>query len=218
MSISSDDENDSTESDAEFDSEHDSDVDMRMEDDLDAPDSVDLEGDVDMERDTDDEEDEEEENEQEEDKMEEVVVDEDEEEDEDNGKEPRMTGQGEMVNTSVDNADTMVNAEPTVVPDQGQNMGKHNPRPQPLASAPRPRTLETHTLGGLEFLELMTPQKPRQVAPTLRAAEAAGTPRMSMWSSSYSANRQVATVSPISLSLMSLSPMSLSLRHGGMAW
>jgi hypothetical protein len=88
-----------------------------MEDDLDAPDSVDLEGDMDMERDTDDEEDEEEENEQEEDEMEEVVVDEDEEEDEDNGKEPRMTGQGEMVNTSVDNADTMVNAEPTVVPD-----------------------------------------------------------------------------------------------------
>jgi hypothetical protein len=47
------------------------------------------------------------------------VVDEDEEEDEDNGKEPRTIGQGEMVNTSADDVDTMVDDEPTVLPEQG---------------------------------------------------------------------------------------------------
>jgi hypothetical protein len=111
------------------------------------------------------------------------VVDEDEEEDEDNGKEPRTIGQGEMVNTSADDVDTMVDDEPTVLPEQGQEMREHTPRPQPPAPAPRPqtpeppprpRTPETHTLSGLEFLGLVTPQKPRPAAPTLREAEAAG--------------------------------------------
>jgi len=111
------------------------------------------------------------------------VVDEDEEEDEDNGKEPRTIGQGEMVNTSADNIDTMVDDGPTVLPEQGQEMCEHTPRPQPLAPAPRPqtpeppprpRTPETHTLSGLEFLGLVTPQNPRPAAPTLREAEAAG--------------------------------------------
>ena len=32
----------------------------------------------------------------------------------------------------------------------------------------------THSLNGLEFLGLVTPQKPRPAAPTLREAEAAG--------------------------------------------
>ena len=55
MSISSDDDTDSTEKwGGEYDSEQDSDVDMCMEDDVDAPDGVDLDDDVDMERDGDD--------------------------------------------------------------------------------------------------------------------------------------------------------------------
>ena len=57
MSISADDATDSIkELGGEYDSEHDCDVDMRKEDDVDAPDSVDWDGDVDMERDGDDEE------------------------------------------------------------------------------------------------------------------------------------------------------------------
>jgi len=125
---------------------------MCMEDDVDAPDGVDIDGDVDMERDGEDGEDEEEE-----DEREEEVLDEDEEENEDNGKEPRTIGQGEMVKTSADDVDTMVDDEPTVLPEQGQEMREHTPRPQPPAPAPRlqtpeppprPRTLETHTLSG----------------------------------------------------------------------
>jgi len=179
VSISSDDYTDSPESHGEYDSEGDSDVDMRMEDDVDAPDGVDLDGDVDMERDGEDEEDEEEDDEKEE---EEVDEEEDEDEDEDNGKEPRTIGQGEMVNTSADDTDTMVDDQPTGQPEQGQEMCEYTPQPQPLAPAPRPqtleprpqpRTLETHTLSGLEFLGHVTPHKPRPVAPTLRESEAA---------------------------------------------
>ena len=151
---------------------------LTMEDDVDAPDGVDIDGDVDMERDGEDKKDEEEE-----DEKEEEVVDEDEEEDEDNGKEPRTIGQGEMVYTSADNADTMVDNGPTLLPEQGQEIREHTPQPQPPAPAPwpqtserplQPRTPETHTLSGLEFLGLVTPQKPRPVAPTLQEAEAAG--------------------------------------------
>jgi len=181
VSIPSEDDTDSTESDGEYDSECDSDVDMRMEDDeVDAPDGVDLDGDVDMERDSEDEEDEEAEDEMEE---EEVDEEEDEAEDEDNGKELSTIGQGEMVNTSADNADTMVDDQPTVLPEQGQELREHTPWPQPAAPAPRPQTPEpcprpstpeTYTLSGLQFLGLMTLQKPRPAAPTLRAAEAAG--------------------------------------------
>jgi hypothetical protein len=54
-------------------------------------------------------------------------VDEDEEEDEDNGKEPGIIRQGEMVNTSADDVDTMVDDEPTVLPEQGQEMHDHTP-------------------------------------------------------------------------------------------
>jgi hypothetical protein len=173
VSISSDDDTDSTESDGEYDSELDPDVDMRMEDDVDAPDGVDLDGDVDMERDGDDEE---EEDEKKEDEEEEEV-----DEDEDDGKEPRTIGQGEMVNTSADDVDTMVDDQPIVLPEQGQEM--REPRPQPPAPAPRPqtpeprprpRTPETHPLSGLEHLGLVTPQKPRPAVPTQREAEAAG--------------------------------------------
>ena len=55
MSISADDDTDSTGKwGGEYDSEQDSDVDMCMEDDVDAPEGVDLDDDVDMERDGDD--------------------------------------------------------------------------------------------------------------------------------------------------------------------
>jgi hypothetical protein len=181
VSISSDDDTDSTESDSEYDSELDPDVDMRMEDDVDSPDGVDLDGDVDMERDGDDEEEEDEKKEDEE----EEVVDEDEEEDkdEDDGIEPRTIGQGEMVNTSADDVDTMVDDQPIVLPEQCQEIHEHTPRPQPLASAPwsqtpdprpRPRTPETHPLSGLEHSGLVTPQKPHTAVPTQREAEPAG--------------------------------------------
>jgi len=112
-----------------------------------------------------------------------VDEEEDEDEDEDNGKEPRTIGQGEMVNPSTDHADTMVDDQPTMLPEQGQEMREHTPQPQPPAPAPRPqtpeprprpRTPETHTLSGLEFLGIVMPQKPRAAAPTLREAEAAG--------------------------------------------
>jgi hypothetical protein len=171
VSISSDDDTDSTEeSETQFVSELDPDVDMRMEDDVDAPDGIDLAGDVDMERDGDDE----------------VVGDDqeadEEEEDEDDGKEPRMIGQGEMVNPSADDVDTMVDDQPIVLPEQGQEM--RVPQPQPPAPAPRPqtpeprprpRTPETHLLSRLVQLGHLTPQKRRMAVPTLREAEVAGT-------------------------------------------
>jgi len=72
-----------------------------------------------MESDGEDEQDQEKE-----DEKEEVVVDEDVEEDEDSGKEPRTMGQGEMVNTLVDDADTMVEDEETVQPNDVQDMRK----------------------------------------------------------------------------------------------
>jgi len=178
MSISSDDDTDSAELDGEYDSELD--VDMCMEDDVDAPDGVDIHGDVDMERDGEDGEDEEEE-----DEKEEEVVNEDEEEDEDNGKEPPTIGQGEMVNTSAGDADTMVDNEPTVIPEQGQELREHTPQPKPPAPAPRPQTPEppprprnpeTRTLSGLESFEFLTPHEPRPAAPTVRESEAAGNP------------------------------------------
>ena len=187
VSISSNDDTDSTEKlDGEYDSELDPDVDMRMEDDVEALDGVDLSSDFDMERDGDDDEEvaEEEEDEEKEDEEEVEEEDEDEEEDkdEDDGKEPRTIGQGEMVNTSANDADTMVSDEPTVLPEQSQKIREHTPRPQSPAAArspqtpepsPRPRTPETHSVSVLEFLALVTPQKPRPAAPTLREAEAA---------------------------------------------
>jgi len=151
MSISSEDDTDSTESDGKYVSELDPDMDMRMEDDVDAPDGVDLDGDVDMERDGDDDEEKDEEKEDEE-VVEEEDEDEEEDQDEDDGKEPRTIGQGEMVNRSADDVDTMVDNQPILLPEQGQEMREHTPWPQPLEPRPRPRTLETHPLSGLEHL------------------------------------------------------------------
>jgi hypothetical protein len=47
-----------------------------------------------------------------------------------------------MVNTSGDDADTIVDDQPTVLPEQGQAVRKHTPRHQPPAPAPQPQTLE----------------------------------------------------------------------------
>jgi hypothetical protein len=93
---------------------------------------------VDMQRDGDDEEEEDEKKEDEE----EEAVDEDEEEDkdEDDGKEPLMIGQGEMVDTSADHVDTMVDDQPIVLPEQCQEMREHTQRPQLPAPAPWPQT------------------------------------------------------------------------------
>jgi len=224
MSISSLDDTNSTEvSDREYDSEHDSDVNMCMEDDVDAPDSIDLDGDVDMERDGDDEEEEEED---EEDEDEEKEEDEDEDEDEDDGKELRTIGQGEMVHTSAEDVDTMGDDQPTVLPGQRHEMREYTSRPQPPAPGPRPHTPEpcalpqtpvTHPLSGLEVLQLVTPQnlaQRRQLCEKLWQPE---THWMSIWISSYSANRQVATVSTMSVSPMSLSLISLSLTRAQMS-
>jgi len=91
-----------------------------MVDDVDALDTFDIGGNVDMERDGDDEADEQVEDELKEEKAVDEV--EKEEEDENIGKEPRMIGQGEMGNPSTDDADTMVDDQPTVLPGQGQQM------------------------------------------------------------------------------------------------
>jgi len=117
--IRSDDDTDCTmEYDGKYVSQHQFHLDVNMQDDVDALCGIDLHGDVDMERDGDDEEeqDEEEEDEEEEDEEEE---DEDEKEDEyeDDGKEPQTIGQGEMVNTSADGVDTMVDDQPMELPE-----------------------------------------------------------------------------------------------------
>jgi hypothetical protein len=169
LSISLNDDTDSAKkSGGECGSEHDHDADMLVEDDVDVLDGVDLDGDVDMEMDGDDDEerDEEEHDEQKEDEEEvkEEEKDEEEDKDEDDSKEPQTIGQREMVITLADDADTMVANEPTVLPEQGQEMCEYAPRPQPPAPAPQPQTLEhypppqpleTHTLSGLEFLGLV---------------------------------------------------------------
>jgi len=183
--MSSDDDTNSTMVlDGEYDSEHHSDADMHMEDDADAPDEVDLDGNMDMERDTDNEEEEAEEKEGDEEQQDEDEnEDEHEDEDEEDGKEPQTIGHREMVNTSADNVDTMVGAQPTVLLEQSQEMREQTPCPQHLAPAPRPQTPEvcwwpwtpvTHPPSGLEFLRRVMPHKPCPAAPTRRGAEAAG--------------------------------------------
>jgi len=107
MSSCSDDDTDSTESDGESDSELYCDVGLRIEHEVESLDSVDLDGHVGMARDGDEDE--------QEDQGKDVEV-EVEEENEENGKEPQMIGQGEMVNIPSDDADTMVDEEPPVLP------------------------------------------------------------------------------------------------------
>jgi len=184
MSIFSDDDTDSTEDlVGKYESEHDPDVDMCMEDDVDALDGVDSDGDVDIQRDGDNEEEEDEEDEDEKEEDEDEKEDEDEEEDEDDGKELRIISQGEMLITLADNVDTTVDDQPIVLSEQRQEMCEYTPQPQHPAPAPQPHTLdshprpqtpESHPLCGLEHLGLVTPQKPHTVVPTLQEAEGAG--------------------------------------------
>jgi len=210
--MSSDNDTDSTEElDDESDSEHDCDLDMHREDDVDAPYCVDLDGDVDMESNSDheveedkEEEDVEEEEEEEEDK------DEDEDEDEDDGKEPWTIVQGAMVNTSADDVDTIVDDKPILLPEQGQAMHEYIAWPQPPVADPRPQTLgphpwpqsqKTHPLSERQFLVIVTPQNITQLCQLYETLREPETPRISMWISSYSANRLVSIVSLITLSL-----------------
>jgi hypothetical protein len=145
MSISAEDETDSTESHREYYSELHPNADMRMEDDVDTQDSVDLDGDVDMEWDGDNDEEKDEEKEDQE-VVQEEDEDEEENQDEDDGKEPRTLRQGEMVNTSAHDVDTMVDDQPIVLPEQGQEMREHTSRPQP--PAPHPGASPTTTISG----------------------------------------------------------------------
>ena len=138
-----------------------------------------------MDRDSDDEEEEDEEeedDEKEDEEEEEENGDEEEDKDEDEGKEPRTIGQGDMLITSADHVHTLAGNQPTVLPEQGQEMHKRTPRPHPLAPTPRQptllcrpqrQTLETHPLCCLEYSGLVTLQRPRPALPTLQEVEAA---------------------------------------------
>jgi hypothetical protein len=149
---------------------------------------VHLDGDVEITwtSDNEEEEDEEEEDEEEDHEKEEEEdhenKDEDEDEDEDDGKEPWTTGQGEMVNTSTDEDETMEDDLPMLQPEQGQETCEHTPQPHPTAPASppstpdhrqQPRTLETDPLSALEILWPVTPRTPRTAVPTLCGAVAA---------------------------------------------
>ena len=122
MSISSDEDTDSTEPDTEYDSEHDTTVDLYIVVESDAPDSIDLDSNADMERDGDDkeEEDEEKEDKEDEDKDEEDEEEvKDEDNDDDDGKEPQTICQGEMVNTLANYVETMVDDQPIMLTRKG---------------------------------------------------------------------------------------------------
>jgi len=236
MSISSDDDTNSTEWDGEYDSELDSDVDLRMDDDVDAPDGVDLDGIVDIERVGADENDEEGEDEKQEEEVDEdEEEDEDDDEDEDNGKEPQTIVQGKISNTWADDADTMEGDQGAVIPEQRQEMCEYTPLPQPPAPARRPQTLqrrlqsitpETNILSGLEFLGLVTLQKPCPVAPTQWEGESARNTSdvdveqqllgVSACGDSLSDVPLRMALSQMSLSLLSLSPMCISVRSARM--
>jgi len=119
-------------------------MDMRKEDDVGAPDDVDFDDDVDIKQDSDDHEEEDEAEEDEEEEDEDEVEDKNEEEhnNEDDGKEPWTIGQDEIVNTSADDVDTMVDDQPIMVLEQCQELRDYTPLPQPLVPALRPQTLD----------------------------------------------------------------------------
>ena len=107
-----------------------------MQDDVDTQYGVALDSDMDMERDGDDAEEKEKEEEHEKDEEEQ---DEDEDEDEDDGNDPRTICQGEMIDPSAYDVDTIVDDQPTMLPEQGPVMRQHTPQPQPQACAPQCR-------------------------------------------------------------------------------
>jgi len=136
-----------------------------------------------------------------------------------------------MVNILANNADTKVDDQAIVLPDHGQEIREHTPRPQPLAPAPwtkspdtptRPRTLEIHRFCGLENIELGIPQKTRPAVPTVQEAETAGTTsnvdmdHQLLIESACGDNRSNLPLPNVHLP-RTLSPMSLSQRHVRMA-
>jgi hypothetical protein len=187
VSISSDDNTDSSESDGKNDSECDPDDHIRTDDDVDTPDNIYLNGNVDIERDgdNDEEKDEEEVDGKRQDKEEEdEKMDEYEEEDqkEDDGKVPQTIGQRGMVITLADAGDTMVGDQPIVICNLAQAMRVYTPRPQPGVPAPWPQTPDPRTrirppealpISQLHHVGLVTPHKPHPAVPTLGVAEAA---------------------------------------------
>jgi len=189
---------------------------------VDATDIVDLDCDVDMEKDCDNKE----EGDKEEEDEEEQDEDDEEDEDEDDGKEHSTIGQGEMVTTSADNVDAVVDDQQMVHPEESQEMHEHSARPKPPAPAPRrqspdpllrPRTPESHPLSGLELWGLWHRKNLARRCTLCKKLRQAEQRHMSMRMSSCSANRQVATVSLMSLSPASLSPVSLSPRRDRIA-
>jgi hypothetical protein len=88
---------------------------------------------------------------------------------EDDGKEPWTIAQGDMVNTSPDDIDTMADNPALVLAEECQEMHEHTPRPQPPAPAPwrhipraspmitNSRDSSTQCAG---VLEIVTPQIP----------------------------------------------------------
>jgi hypothetical protein len=175
MPISSDDDTDSTEvSGCALDSDLAPDVDIRIEDEVDAPDGIELDCDVDMDRDGDNEVQE----------VEYKYDEEEEDENEDDGIEPGTIGQEEVVNTSHEVVDSMVDAQRMVLHEQKQEMREYttwpqppalSPPPQTLEPRPRPQTPETHPLSRLAHLGCMTQQNPCTAVRTLGETEAAGT-------------------------------------------
>jgi len=109
----------SDELDGKYVSEHYPDVEQHTHANVDTPDDIDFNGDVNFETDgldkkVDDEEEPEEEVQA---KMEEEDKEEEEDNYEDDGKEPLTMGQGEMVKTSDDNIDTMVDDQSILLPE-----------------------------------------------------------------------------------------------------
>jgi len=90
-----------------------------------------------------------------------------------------------MVNTLAYDVHAMVDDQPIVLPELGQEMHELTLWPQPPAAGPRPqteepcpqpRTPETHPVSGLQCLGLLMPQNPRSAVPTQREAKAARNP------------------------------------------
>jgi hypothetical protein len=145
--IRSNEHNNSTDgSDGEYDSEHDYDVNLCIGDIVDTPDSVDLDGDGDMEINShdDDEENAEVQDVEQEDENEEENEDKEEDENEDDHNKPLTFIQGEMIHTSANTVDTLLDNQPIVLPEQVQEIWEHTPSAQPPVTAlwlqtPEPR-------------------------------------------------------------------------------
>jgi hypothetical protein len=107
---------------------------------------------------------------------------ENEDENKDDGQEPQMVGQGEIVNTSADDVDLMVDNQPIILPAQCKEMCKDSLQHQPLAAGPWPLSREphpgphppeSHPLSRLHNVDLVTAQNPRPAVATLNDTDAA---------------------------------------------